>query len=133
MVHAAQQRVHRVSPLRAQIRREVVRRDNRAVQRDRPSTRVDLFLLWYAVLIVTGCVGVMKLSKGQGIAVATILWLFGTLIAVGGGTGTLSEIAFGLQFGRPVFALDGAPEGTLVVAAEQTLGRGRSGRSWAPG
>lgn len=32
------------------------------------------------------------------------------LIAVGGGYGTLSEIAFGLQFGRPVFALDGAPE-----------------------
>ncbi len=47
--------------------------------------RVDLFLLWYAVLIVTGCVGVMKLSKGQGITVATILWLFGTLLAVGGG------------------------------------------------
>ena len=32
------------------------------------------------------------------------------LIAVGGGYGTLSEIAFGLQFGRPVFALSGAPE-----------------------
>ena len=45
--------------------------------------RVDLFLLWYAVLIVTGCVGVMKLSKGQGITVATILWLFGTVFAVG--------------------------------------------------
>ncbi len=46
--------------------------------------RIDLFLLWYAVLIVTGCVGVMKLSKGQGITVATILWLFGTLVAVAG-------------------------------------------------
>lgn len=46
--------------------------------------RIDLFLLWYAVLIVTGCIGVMKLSKGQGITVATILWLFGTVIAVGG-------------------------------------------------
>ncbi len=46
--------------------------------------RLDLFLLWYAVLIVTGCVGVMKLSKGQGITVATILWLFGTVFAVGG-------------------------------------------------
>ena len=32
------------------------------------------------------------------------------LIAVGGGYGTLSEVAFGLQFGRPVFALAGAPE-----------------------
>ena len=31
------------------------------------------------------------------------------LIAVGGGYGTLSEIAFGLQFGRPVLALAGAP------------------------
>ena len=46
--------------------------------------RVDLFLLWYAVLIVTGCVGVMKLSKGQGITIATILWLLGTMLAVGG-------------------------------------------------
>ena len=32
------------------------------------------------------------------------------LIAVGGGYGTLSEVAFGLQFGRPVFGLAGAPE-----------------------
>ena len=46
--------------------------------------RVDLFLLWYAVLIVTGCVGVMQLSKGQGITIATIQWLFGTLFAVAG-------------------------------------------------
>ena len=32
------------------------------------------------------------------------------LVALGGGYGTLSEIAYGLQFGRPVFALEGAPE-----------------------
>lgn len=32
------------------------------------------------------------------------------LIAVGGGHGTTSEIAFGLQFGTPVFGLAGAPE-----------------------
>jgi len=32
------------------------------------------------------------------------------LVAVGGGYGTLSEVAFGLQFGRPVFGLAGAPE-----------------------
>ncbi len=40
------------------------------------------------------------------------------LIAAGGGHGTLSEIAFGLQFGRPVFALAGAPKvpGTVEVA-----------------
>lgn len=31
------------------------------------------------------------------------------LVAIGGGYGTLSEIAFGLQFGRPVFGLAGAP------------------------
>ena len=31
------------------------------------------------------------------------------LIAVGGGYGTLSEMAYGMQFGRPVFALEGAP------------------------
>lgn len=31
------------------------------------------------------------------------------LIAIGGGNGTLSEIAYGLQFGKPVFALAGAP------------------------
>jgi hypothetical protein len=28
------------------------------------------------------------------------------LVAIGGGYGTLSEIAFGLQFGKPVFALE---------------------------
>lgn len=38
------------------------------------------------------------------------------LIAVGGGMGTLSEIAFGLQFGRPVFCLAGAPD---VAGAER--------------
>ncbi len=40
------------------------------------------------------------------------------LIAFGGGYGTISEMAFGLQFGRPVFALPGAPElaGATFVA-----------------
>ncbi|PWC43886.1 hypothetical protein TSO221_19155 [Azospirillum sp. TSO22-1] len=39
------------------------------------------------------------------------------LIAIGGGVGTLSEIAFGLQFGKPVFALAGAPkvDGTVEL------------------
>ena len=32
------------------------------------------------------------------------------LVAVGGSYGTLSEVAFGLQFGRPVIGLCGAPE-----------------------
>ena len=31
------------------------------------------------------------------------------LIAVGGSYGTLSEVAFGMQFGKRVFGLDGAP------------------------
>lgn len=38
------------------------------------------------------------------------------LVAVGGGNGTLSEIAFALQFERPVFLLSGAPP---VVGAVQ--------------
>jgi len=32
------------------------------------------------------------------------------LIAVGGGYGTMSEMAFGLHFDKPVFTLNGAPE-----------------------
>jgi uncharacterized protein (TIGR00725 family) len=31
------------------------------------------------------------------------------VVAIGGGNGTLSEIAFALQFGRPVFLLENAP------------------------
>ena len=31
------------------------------------------------------------------------------LVAVGGGYGTISEMAFGLQFGKPVFAMAGGP------------------------
>lgn len=31
------------------------------------------------------------------------------LVAVGGGYGTLSEVAFGMQFGKRVFGLEGAP------------------------
>ena len=39
------------------------------------------------------------------------------LIAIGGGLGTLSEVAFGLKFGRPVFGLEGAPavEGVVML------------------
>ncbi|MFQ5957964.1 MAG: TIGR00725 family protein [Alphaproteobacteria bacterium] len=46
------------------------------------------------------------------------------LVAVGGGHGTLSEIAFGLQFGRPVFALADTPAvpGVRVLqSAEEAL------------
>ncbi|HYG89120.1 MAG TPA: TIGR00725 family protein [Azospirillum sp.] len=40
------------------------------------------------------------------------------LIAVGGSNGTLSEIAYGLQFGKPVFALAGAPRVAGTVELE---------------
>ncbi|MEM7224254.1 MAG: TIGR00725 family protein [Pseudomonadota bacterium] len=40
------------------------------------------------------------------------------LVAVGGGYGTLSEMAYGLQFGRPVFRLPESPE----VEGAVTLG-----------
>jgi len=58
---------------------------------------------------------------------------------------TLNQSLAGLRLGQPVFfyrrigstndeakrlAESGAPEGSLVVAEEQTAGRGRSGRKW---
>ncbi len=51
------------------------------------------------------------------------------LAAVGGGYGTTSEVAFALQFGRPVFGLAGAPALAgvrhlpSVAAAADALGR----------
>ena len=52
----------------------------------------------------------VPLATGIGVARnALIARAAFALIAIGGGTGTLSEIAFGLQFGRPVFGLCGAP------------------------
>jgi uncharacterized protein (TIGR00725 family) len=47
------------------------------------------------------------------------------VVAIGGGYGTLSEIAFALQFGRPVFVLGNAPvvAGTKVCAdVEEAFG-----------
>lgn len=40
------------------------------------------------------------------------------LVALGGGHGTLSEMALALQFGRPVLALAGAPEAPGAVRLE---------------
>jgi uncharacterized protein (TIGR00725 family) len=40
------------------------------------------------------------------------------VIAVGGGSGTLSEIAFALRLGRPVVALPGSPHVDGVVRAD---------------
>jgi uncharacterized protein (TIGR00725 family) len=48
------------------------------------------------------------------------------VIAIGGGYGTLSEIAFALQFARPVFTLEGAPvvEGATPCAdVDEALGK----------
>ncbi len=53
----------------------------------------------------------LPLATGLGVARnAVIARAAFCLVAVGGGHGTLSEMAFALQFGRPVFALQGAPE-----------------------
>ncbi len=52
----------------------------------------------------------VPIATGLGVARNAVIARAGyCLIAIGGGYGTLSEIAFGLQFGRPVFGLAGAP------------------------
>ena len=61
----------------------------------------------------------VPLASGIGVARnAVIARASLCLIAVGGGHGTLSEIAFGLQFGRPVFALARAPNVAGVRALD---------------
>lgn len=69
----------------------------------------------------------VPLATGIGVARnALIARAAFCLVAVGGGYGTLSEIAFALQFKRPVFLLDGAPtvEGAVRCAdAEEALER----------
>ena len=44
------------------------------------------------------------------------------LIAVGGGLGTLSEIALGLQWGKPVFTICGAPQVAGVECFDEVDG-----------
>ncbi|MGO4287098.1 TIGR00725 family protein [Bosea sp. TAB14] len=67
----------------------------------------------------------VPLATGIGVARnALIARAAFCLVAIGGGYGTLSEIAFALQFKRPVFLLDGAPavEGAVRCAdAEEAL------------
>ena len=61
----------------------------------------------------------VPLATGIGVARnALIARAACCLVAIGGGYGTLSEIAFALQFKRPVFLLDGAPvvEGALACS-----------------
>jgi len=46
--------------------------------------RIDLFSLWWAVLVVGGSMALLKLKKGQAITAAALIWGFFTLIAMGG-------------------------------------------------
>ncbi len=58
----------------------------------------------------------LPLATGLGVARnAVIARAAVCLLAVGGGYGTTSEMAFALQFGRPVLALDDAPDLPGVV------------------
>lgn len=53
----------------------------------------------------------VPLASGIGVARNAIIARASLcLVAIGGGAGTLSEIAFALQFGRPVLTLEGAPQ-----------------------
>ena len=53
----------------------------------------------------------VALASGIGIARNALIARAGfAAIAIGGGLGTMSEMAFAVQFGRPVYALPGAPE-----------------------
>jgi hypothetical protein len=45
--------------------------------------RIDLFNFWWLALIVSGSMAVLKLRKGQAITMAGLMWLVGTLFAVG--------------------------------------------------
>jgi uncharacterized protein (TIGR00725 family) len=58
----------------------------------------------------------IPLATGLGVARnAVVARAAVCLLAVGGGYGTTSEMAFALQFGRPVLALDDAPDLPGVV------------------
>ena len=61
---------------------------------------------WVTIPIATG-IGVARNALIARAALA--------LVAVGGGYGTVSEMAFGLQFGKPVFALRASPAALIGV------------------
>ena len=72
---------------------------------------------WVTIPIATG-IGV---ARNALIARAALL-----LVAVGGGYGTISEMAFGLQFGKPVLAIgDAAPLAGVeaLASADEALDR----------
>lgn len=60
------------------------------------------------------------LSEGRNMVIAKSC---AALIAVGGSYGTLSEVAYGLHFDKPVFGLAGAPEiaGLIPVATPDAI------------
>lgn len=61
------------------------------------------------------------IASGVGLARNAIIAEAGLcIIAVGGGYGTLSEMAYGKQYGREVFALEDAPEVDGVTYLEDT-------------
>jgi uncharacterized protein (TIGR00725 family) len=76
----------------------------------------------------------VPLATGLGVARNAVIARAAVgLLAVGGGYGTTSEMAFALQFGRPVLALDDAPdlpgvlrfasvEAALTALCERLLG-----------
>ncbi len=67
----------------------------------------------------------IPLATGIGVARNALLTRAALcLAAVGGGYGTISEIAFGLQFGKPVFALADPPavNGVVRCNSHQELG-----------
>lgn len=45
--------------------------------------RIDLFNIWWIVLIASGSVVMLRLSKGKGYAVAIFIWALSTAFAVG--------------------------------------------------
>lgn len=68
----------------------------------------------------------VPIATGIGVARnAIIARACACMVAIGGGYGTLSEIAFALQFGRPVFGLAGAPavEGVSVLPGVEAAER----------
>lgn len=61
----------------------------------------------------------VALPTGIGSARNTLIASGGAaLVAIGGGPGTLSEIAFALHFGRPVLALAGAPQVAGAISCD---------------
>lgn len=44
--------------------------------------RIDLFSIWWIAVLASGAAALLKLSKGQGIAIGVVIWLIGTLLAM---------------------------------------------------